>query len=80
MAPMGYKFGVWLQSCPKKARKKAAALLAPHIGLVRAEEEVSDAGGRCVAFLRTLTEAEDLARALRLVGAQAGAGEEASWP
>jgi len=74
------KFGVWLSSCPKKARHKAALLLVPHLGLIRAEEAVRDPGGRCITFHKTLREAQDLANELKALGCSANGAEEASWP
>lgn len=55
-------------------------MLTPHVGIVRAEKEVADAGGRCVALFGTLDEAEGVASGLRDIGCAASAGEVADWP
>lgn len=77
---MPRRFGVWLSSCPKSAREKAAAVLAEHIGLTRARTEVADAGGRCVAHFKLLSDAQDVADRLKSLGCRAGASEGADWP
>lgn len=77
---MNPSYGVWLRSCPRRAVRKAVRVLSPHIGLVQAERELSDPGGRCVAIFSDAGEAERLAGALRDLGCSATSGEVAPWP
>lgn len=73
-------FGVWLTSCPRRMQKKAAEILIPHLGIVGAEWQLANAGGRCIMTFWTRRDAETLASALRAVGCKASAGETAPWP
>lgn len=74
------RFGVWVRSCPRKAFKKAVAILSPRLGLIQAEQALESPGGRCVTTFDTLEEAEALTTALNDTGCDAGAGEVAPFP
>lgn len=74
------RFGVGVRSCPRKAFKKAVAVLTPHLGLIEAEQAMNNPGGGCIAVFDTLEEAEALATALNAAGCEASAGEVAPFP